>query len=324
VLAAIAAISVTTVPAGAGQRAPERCEGAELAKESVRERDQVPVLFVHGFLGSPGSFRREVEGRGSMLETVSGVDGVAAYTFDYSEHASEWVTDQAIGPALARAIVCLEAAFEQKVLVVAHSMGGLATRLAQGQVIDGRAVSDSLERVITIGTPARGVLLLEYTNDRLSTRIVQTLINGAGKACDDPPKPSRRRLCELLDAANAPATSAMAPGSGALEALPAWGPDVVVHPMAGDLRLRVSVLGYGVTTSIGDVVATVGSATADASRGQDPLVVRCRTELDELDTVVDRSPCSHSNLVANRRVIAAVRKEVRTAVRALEAERPVA
>ena len=319
-------VSSLTSGAVAGERArlPKRCQGARLARESAPPRDAVPVLFVHGFLGSPGSFQRTADRGPSMLDAVSAVDGVASYTFDYAKHASEWVTDPAIGPALARALRCLADVSGHKVVVIAHSMGGLAARLAQGQLIDGRPVSESIARVVTIGTPTRGVLLLSSSTSSFSTKVIQTLVNATGKACDDPPKPSRKRLCALLDAANAPATTSMAPGSGALAALPAWGPGVRVHPIAGDLRLRVSVFGLGTTTSLGDVVATVSSATADPSRGEHPLVVRCHIGVTTLDTIVDRSPCAHGNLTSNRRIIAAVRTQVVKAVRAEDRRRPVA
>jgi len=313
-------------PVSAGSpRPPNRCEGAKLAQESARPRRAVPVLFVHGFFGAPNDFRRERDGRPSMLSTVAGIEGAAVYTFDYSEHSSEWVTHQAIGPRLARSIRCLVRAFDQEVVVVAHSMGGLATRLAQGQVIDERAVANDLAEVITIGTPARGVLLLTYTGDSVTAKIIQTLLNGAGELCADPSEArTHERLCELLDAANAPATTAMAPDAGALDALPPWGGDVTVAPIAADLRLRISAFGVGTTVSIGDVVATVHSATADASAGQKPAVVRCHIELSNLADTVDQSPCAHGNELANRRIITAVRKKVRAAVRAVEKERPVA
>jgi len=288
------------------------------ARES-NGRGRTPVLLVHGFLGSPHDFRRGIVGRRdgapNLLETVTAVDGVSAYTFDYSEHSSKWVTDQSIAPALAQSIRCLARASGHKVVVVAHSMGGLATRVAQDQVIKGSSVSESVARVVTIGTPTEGVLLLNYAKDRLAAYLVQTTINAAGKLCEDPPQKDRRRLCELLDAANAPATAAMAPGSGQLGALPPWGVGVRVHPIAANLLVRVSVFGLGTDVSLGDIVATVGSATADASPGVHPLVVECRTELDELVDAVDSSPCSHGNELANQRIVRAVRDQVRVAVR---------
>ena len=43
-------------------------------------------------------------------------------------------------------------------------MGGLAAQFAQGAVIDGRSVADSIQRVVTIGTPSDGVILLSFTS----------------------------------------------------------------------------------------------------------------------------------------------------------------
>jgi pimeloyl-ACP methyl ester carboxylesterase len=301
-------------PAHAGDGGlPDRCGAATKANTSSRAPGGVPVLFVHGFGGGPGNFHQRRDDRASMLDEVASVDGVTAYTFDYSDHALAWVTKPAIGPALARSIDCLARASGRKVVVVAHSMGGLATRFAQGQVIHGRPVSDSLARVVTIGTPTEGVLLLSFTNGTVSNAIVQAAVDAAGEVCSDQPKEKRRRLCQLLDEADAPAVTAMAPHAAALDDLPPWGAGVVVHPIAADLELRLSVFGIGTTVSLGDIVVTVDSATADPSPGERPLVVRCRANLTDLVTVVDQSPCSHANEVANRRIVRAVRRQVRLA-----------
>ncbi len=319
VACALLTVALGVAPAVAGKRAalPRRCDGAVRVPES-NGQGRTAVLLVHGFLGSPDSFRRGIVGRHDnprdLLETVAAVDGASAYTFDYSEHASKWVTDQSIAPALAQSIRCLARASGRKVVVVAHSMGGLATRVAQGQVIKGRAVSESVARVITIGTPTQGVLLLTYAKDRLTAFALQTILDNAGELCDEPPDKDRRRLCELLDAADAPATEAMAPDSGQLGALPPWGIDVTVHPIAADLIVRVSVLGVGVDVPLGDIVTTVDSAIADASPGEQPLVVECHTEIDELVDAVDRSLCSHGNELAHPRIIRAVRDQVRAAL----------
>jgi len=330
VLVLLSALAVVTLPLPGGaevrqlptslRQLPTKCGKATRAHESTH--GHVPVLFVHGFLGTASNWRRSLHGNPSMLATVAEIPGAAVYTFDYHKDASKWVTDQAIGPALAKSIRCLGRAAGQKVVVVAHSMGGLATRVAQGQVIDGHAVSDALARVVTIGTPTRGVILLAFTNDRISKFVVEHFVDALGKACDKPPPRKHKRLCELLDDANAPATKAMAPDSPQLGALPAWAPGVVVHPIAADMRLRVSVFGLGTTVSIGDIVATVASATADASPGQTPRVVHCKIELTDLVNVIDRSPCAHTNEIANRRVIAAVAKQVRIAIREEEQKNP--
>lgn len=309
-------LSINASPDASAQTMPDQC-GHATRVGGAESPLPVPVLFVHGFSGSPRDFSHRRDAAPSMLQAVEALGGVAVYTFDYSGRASHWVTDQSIGPALARSIHCLALASGRKVVVIAHSMGGLATRLAQGQVVGGHAVSESLARVVTIGTPTRGVILLSFTNNGAASRVVQAAVDAVGKACGKPAETNkpRARLCELLDAANAPAVTAMAPGSRQLAALPAWGAGLIVHPIAANLRLRISVFGVGTTVSLGDIVATVSSATADASPGEHALEVRCRVELDNLINVVDQSTCSHANEVSNHRIINAVVAQVLAAVR---------
>jgi triacylglycerol lipase len=317
-LAVVLIVGATTSTAGAtgarGLDAPRRCDGAVRAPESAKaSRAATAVLFVHGFTGSPGDFRRTRDGQASMIESVAGVPDVVAYTFDYSAASTQWVTDPAIGPALAKAIVCLATRTGKRIVVVAHSMGGLAVRFAQGVVIDGQPVANSMQRVVTIGTPTDGVILLSFTRGDVSQTIVQALVDAASEACGKKTREEHVHLCDLLDAANAPAVSAMAPGSGDLRRLPPWNPRLAIVPIAADLRLRVSVLGIGTTLSLGDIVATVDSATADASRGQHAYVARCKITLEDLFEVVDRSPCSHTNELTNQSIGRAVRAQIRVA-----------
>jgi pimeloyl-ACP methyl ester carboxylesterase len=304
------------VPVGAGtqRRLPRECDGAVKARESYGVTSGTPVLFVHGFTGRPSVFRDERDGRPSMLGTVADIPGAVAYTFDYADHSTQWVTDPAIGPALAEAITCLADAAGTRIVLVAHSMGGLAARYAQGQVIDDTPVADSLAHVITVGTPSKGVLLLSFTQGEISNEVVQTAVDAVGDLCGEETDKDRERLCDLFDAANAPAVTAMAPGSADLDALPAWGKGVIVDPIASDIDVRISALGFGTNISLGDIVATVESAGANASPGRRRVVVRCHVGIADLPEVVDRSPCSHANELGNRRVIDAVRSRVASTV----------
>ena len=43
-----------------------------------------------------------------------------------------------------------------KVILIDHSMGGLATRYAAAQTVDGRPVWDEIGLVVTLGTPNLG------------------------------------------------------------------------------------------------------------------------------------------------------------------------
>lgn len=303
---------VGTQPARAGdRRLPQTC-GPATRRVGSGARGATPVLFVHGFSGSPGDFRRRLTSTPTMLESVARIDGAVPYLFDYAKRSRQWVTDPAIGPALAEAIVCLRRASGRKVMVVAHSMGGLATRFAQDEVVAGTRVATAVAGVVTIGTPTEGVILLSFTSGKIGDALVQAVVDAIGDACNDPPGGRRRRLCALLEAAGAPAVSAMTPDSEELAALPSWRRGLRVQTIAADLRLRLSVVGFGTTVSLGDIVAEVSSATADGTAR--PIVVACHTGLTDLFDVVDESPCSHANEVANRRVIRAVVGEVQRVV----------
>jgi hypothetical protein len=50
------------------------------------------------------------------------------------------------------------------------------------------------------------------------------------------------------------------------------------------------------------------------SKGDTPFVVACRSSVGDVTSVIDDSPCSHGQLLRNRRIIGDVRTQVRTAV----------
>jgi pimeloyl-ACP methyl ester carboxylesterase len=315
------AASVLVAPAAVARSKPSTCGDAV---RRVSERDEgTPVLFVHGFAGAPSDFRHEVDDRPSMIDAIGELDDVVTYTFDYSDHSLEWVTDPAIGERLGKAIACLADEQGEAVTVVAHSMGGLATRQAQGQVVDGRRVSDSLARVITVGTPFRGAQLLGFGGG-VAGDIAAELIDTALRACStdfarQPAKvqatPSSRRpdrsFCGLLGATETTAVQGMIPESDELRALPEWGERVRIVPMAAEIDVAVGgPFGLAESFSVGDFAVSVRSATADASRGVRPFVVRCKASLFGIVDAVDDSPCSHANELANRRIIERVRRAV--------------
>ena len=296
------------------------------AVRRVSEREHgTPVLLVHGFAGAPSDFRRQLTDRPSMIESIVGLDDVVAYTFDYSDHSLEWVTDPAIGERLGRAIACLAGEHDAPVTVVAHSMGGLATRQAQGGEVDGRPVSDSLARVVTVGTPFKGAQLLGFGGG-IAADIASELINTALRACgtDLSRAPAafrelrrpQRTFCGLLGATETAAVQGMIPDSDELGALPAWGDAVRIVPIAAEIDVGVGgPFGFSESFSVGDFAVSVQSATADASRGVRPFVARCGASLFGIVDAIDDSPCSHANELANRRIIRHVRGAVRRSVR---------
>ena len=320
----VAAVSSWSVGAPAAASAATQ-SGCGDGVRRMSERDQgTPVLLVHGFAGAPSDFRHRLADRPSMLDAINRLEGVVAYTFDYSDHSLEWVTDPAIGERLGRAIACLADAHGAPVTVVAHSMGGLATRQAQGGEVDGRPVSDSLARVVTVGTPFKGAHLLGFGGG-IGGDIAAELINTALRACstDFSRAPAafrelrrpQRTFCGLLGATETAAVQGMIPDSDELGALPAWGDDVRIVPMAADIDVGVGgPFGFSESFSVGDFAVSVRSATADASRGVRPFVARCRASLFGIVDAIDASPCSHANELANRRIVRHVRDAVQRGV----------
>lgn len=124
--------------------------------------DARPVIMtVHGFTGDPGAFSESGE-TGSMNDSIRMVDKVNLVDpFDYRDHNTKWVTDENIGPALAKQINCLSSASKEaggdgKIIVVAHSMGGLALREALNQANPVYVKPEKVGLAIMLGTPHRG------------------------------------------------------------------------------------------------------------------------------------------------------------------------
>ncbi len=307
---------------GASRR---RTECGSAVRRVSQARTGTPVLLVHGFAGGPSDFRRRLADRPSMIDAIDAVDGAAAYTFDYSRRSLEWVTDPAIGARLGEAIACLAGVHDEPVTVVAHSMGGLATRQAQGTVVDGRPVADSIARVVTIGTPFEGAQLLGFGGG-FAGDVAAELIDTALRACSTdlarrptdtfrPRRAPQRSFCGLLGATETAAVQGMIPDSAELAALPPWSDAVRVVPIAADVVVGVDgPFGFSESFSAGDFAVAVPSAVADASPGVRPFVARCHASLFGLVAAIDDSPCSHANELANRRIIRHVREAVRRSV----------
>lgn len=306
--------------ASAGTDGGAPCAGVR--KVSGGDGD-VPVVLVHGFAGGPGKFRARRADRPSMAEAIGRVRGVATYTFDYTARSLEWVTDPAIGPALASAITCLADRHGRRVVVVAHSMGGLAVRFAQAQTVPdpaapaapGRPVAAAIDALVTIGTPFDGAQLLGFANGT-GGEVFNEVADAALGTCDRRQRQRRARdFCGLLGTTETPAVRAMIPGSDELAALPRWTPHLRRFAIAADIDVTVGAFGLGQTIGLGDLAVSVDSALAGASRRVAPFVAGCRSGLFELPLALDDSPCSHTNLLTNRRIQRRVRDFVRAELR---------
>ncbi|WP_194904123.1 alpha/beta fold hydrolase [Catenulispora rubra] len=140
--------------AAAGPMCPRQLTGSTAAsnKQSATSR---PVVFVHGWTGTP------MTGTAAMLTRQLG-DRINPFQFDYSTWSSNWASNPNIASCLADYVNGVSAAYraaggDGRVVVVAHSMGGLAIRYAtSGQYVAHPIPADEIPYVITIDTPHLG------------------------------------------------------------------------------------------------------------------------------------------------------------------------
>lgn len=279
----------------------------------------VPVVYVHGWTsssihdedGKGGAFSAKPDlltsriGSASPVRSLIGniqeLGGTAAFTFDYSRYASRWVTDDNIGPSLAGALDCLADKSGEKVIVVAHSMGGLATRqaLAHG----GDALAAKVSQVITFGTPNTGSLVAAVLAAGIDSAAAAGLLSGnplgatlrlilsyCGKAMSQD-QFSAGLICSAVPALgsfDSQGGEALRMGSGELKALPPWPEGVTVNSLAGGTEL-ITTSGFFLqpkktTAAAGDVIVGLDSALSGATATK---VVRCSYELTPTTSLVD-------------------------------------
>jgi pimeloyl-ACP methyl ester carboxylesterase len=245
---------------------------------------KLPVLFVHG-LNAKGS---DWDGFRSYLSGENA--NVATEAFDYSANNTKWVTDPNIGAALADKIACMatssrEQGGQGKVVVVAHSMGGLATRQSISERSD---ILNDLGIVITIATPNTGSDTGEFLGDSLIKLCKKALGFGSSLICDS--------LTSRANDAGFSAYPALMTGSPEISALANWPNDLSVYAIAGDIRPHYDFFfaEFDGSASGTDTLVTVSSALNGASEntlryecsGDTPIVVLGWTKAD----------CEHSTL----------------------------
>ncbi|HLS65108.1 MAG TPA: hypothetical protein VK060_17120 [Ruania sp.] len=308
----------------------------------------VPVVMVHGWTGRSqheaartGAFSPVIDlvagqdagsdFQTSLIGAIQDVGGLSVYTFDYHDLSARWVTDDGIGPQLAEALTCLAEAHQHPAVVVAHSMGGLATREALDLVAaDGSAgpVQEYVSDVVTYGTPNTGSWLASLIED--VDGVLADAEEAASEEYPSPLAPIRSLLllcgtmttesledtdgvCGLLSdqvaSARSDAARGLAIGSPEIEALAPWPQDVDVHALAGSTTLEtVAFEWFGQSSTlasqnVGDVVVGVESALDGATTTGH---VECTTTIDLTGlswTQIERlrglgsAPCFHGNLM---------------------------
>lgn len=252
----------------------------------------VPVIMVHGWTGSSthtddrtGSFSGLIDRSQNQATTIrpsrsligqlQGLSGAAVFTFDYHEFSGRWVDDDRLGPALGRSIDCLYRAFGEKVIVVAHSMGGLVTRFAlTHRGVDGADRSGEVSTVITFATPETGSLVATLVDASANmSAALRMLLAACGDAANSTLHTGTP--CDLLPekarAFDSDAGRALRAGSPQLAALKPFPATIPLNALYGDNTFTVPKLGWFHSpwdvdkVAVGDLVVMPASATAGAT-----------------------------------------------------------
>ena len=281
----------------------------------------VPVVFIHGITGDPSIFTEPGPGGAeSVAAQVASLPDATVWTFDYHDVSLDWVTNPQIGPAFASAIDCLARVSGHRVIVIAHSMGGLATQYAAGQNDPtGGTVGDHIAHVFTIGTPFTGSKLLTALEDAIygnpiadpaQAAVVDALLSECAGAVEAAYSSGADTTpCSLLSVPGSPVGTALRYESAQIRALPRWPAGLPVTDVAGEIDLTFGIWKLRHTFDIGDVPVSQDSATAHNTSGA-PIRVVCH---DSLVNLV-RTECYHGRLPENPNVVAPLLKDVRSAV----------
>lgn len=320
--AAAAALLVgsVAVPAGASMAAPASgsCITSQLqpvAGSSTGTADSVPVVFIHGIISSAQMWKPSTPG--SIAYQSARINGITAWTFNYASESLQWVAkNQAIGPNFATALSCLAHLSGNKVIVAAHSMGGLAAQYALAQPDPyGGTVGNHVAEVITIGTPYQGSELL--TAMQLAREGVQidpsdynlaVLGDAVLSACAG----HTSVICAWPAVLPSQVGAALELNSGAIAQLPPWPAGLPVLDIAGDMGLLIGVNHVFVLHrfDVGDVAVTVGSATAHNTTGT--AVIKHCNSLKLLGAIYGNpGPCFHTHLVNDGDIITDILEAIR-------------
>jgi len=162
-LTAAATLAVTAPLASANAQAPAgHCSTVPAPGDSptskYMDRNTRVVVMVHGWDGEPKSWDK-------MIQTMSDQHllprNVVMLRFNYAADSYHWAAVPAIADCLAQYIHRVtmrlaEVDADQRVLVVTHSMGGLATRFAMDSRYTSDPVTKEVAGVVTLDTPHLG------------------------------------------------------------------------------------------------------------------------------------------------------------------------
>ena len=233
----------------------------------------MPVLLVYGWHGTPNDV--------APLRPVIQSLGKVSIDSSFSYPNTDWAADAAVGPALAARIICLADKSQAaggigQVVVVAHSMGGLAVRCASDPTCGQVDIGNRLGLVVTLGTPNLGSPLADYAaasspGSAVSTGLPRAVLDASDALCHlTSPPAAGVGLCDWFLASDS-GLLGLRPGSSQLAGLPALRAGVPLVAIAGHISIT-SQLFFGPTLTLADLgsdgVVSVASAHADTQSGR--------------------------------------------------------
>ena len=224
-------------------------------------KGRVPVLLVHGWNSKAGTWDKKLDALGANARTCLA-------TFDYSKYNTEWVTNPNIGKALAARIAQLaKVSPNGKIIVIGHSMGGLAIRCAASAACGGDDKTASrLLDAITMGTPNHGTWLKASGASVVADALLPLLTTGT---CTPLLSQFAAAACPYLySVVTSPAAYAFTPGSKQLKVLASLPKTVPVYAIAGSVVVKTSLFGVEAVTlgNGGDLVVSQESADAGSRK----------------------------------------------------------
>lgn len=229
---------------------------------------RTPVLLVHGFTASPDTWNDTTR---LYLTTTP---GTCVEMFDYAAHATDWVTDTPAGNVsvahrLAVTITTLAAHSRAaggpgKVIVVAHSLGGLATRCATSPACSGvPGAAADVASLTTFGTPTLGSFLRGGRSLSNAESLIGMVLSGTCKIGQTALPPLKGSCGVVADFGTSHAARAFTAGSAELAQVPVATPYPVLA-VAGSVALTTSFFGHAPISlgDAGDLVVAPSSALA--------------------------------------------------------------
>mgnify|MGYP001214513765 CR=1 FL=1 len=295
-------------------------DGSRIVQRPDARGKYVPIVMVHGWTGSSthgpdGAFSHTIDmtalpgqtfkARASLIGQLQRIRGAAVYTFDYHRDSAKWVTNDNLGPRMGRAIDCLFAKTGEKVILIAHSLGGLVSRYAAAQPSPTSPDrSDEISRIITFGTPETGSDLANTVAAGIDTATVTSASHGdlvtpmarlmlsycgaqttkaveTGGPCDFLPT--------VVRAFDTEAGRALQTDSRELRNLKPVPDSIPLNALAGDARISGTEGWFGSPRvgeyHAGDLIVPLASATSGATTVRS---VTCRYQLDVSHWGIDK------------------------------------